>query len=203
MIVRLQKLRSQCVFLEKGRCLQGKREDSRPGAWGEPTSQVDLAGSWDQSHSPGTLWSVECGRGAPPSPVDHGERRRSRTASLSREPRGVGELRVGGEKGARSSLRATRSRGCWESIGNEDYSSSDSSSGSRRASGHRHRAALGRGARALQTGRQMQNEEGKMWALPTLPPGLASSLSCAPSLLPAPASSQSDEGGTASTLGNA
>lgn len=106
------------------------------------------------------------------------------------------------EKGARSSLRATRSRGCWESIGNEDYSSSDSSSGSRRASGHRHRAALGRGARALQTGRQTQNEEGKMWALPTLPPGLASNLSCPPSLLPAPASSQSDEGGTASTLGN-
>lgn len=185
----------------------GQGGDSWPGAEGKlpasegPTSpgevrDLDLTRSYDQSHSPGTLWTVKRGRGAPPSPKERGERRRSEIGSLSQEPSSVGELCGVGEGD-----NVLVSRGCWENTGREGCSSLGSSSGNRPASGHRHRAALGRGARTLQTRHPKRNEEGK--AVPTLLLGPAASLSGRPRLPPTPGSPQSDEGGTASTLGNA
>ena len=81
----------------------GPRADSWPGARGElpasegPTSRVgvrdpDLTRSYEQSHSPGTLRSVKCGQGTPPSPV-------AKTGGLSQEPSRVGGLCVVGEGG--------------------------------------------------------------------------------------------------------
>lgn len=106
----------------------------------------------------------------------------------------------------RRSLRITRCRGSWGSIGNQGCSSLGFSSGSRRASGHRSKASSGRGAPALQTGRQMRNEEDALYGhqLPgLLQSGLASRLSRAPVCFLLGWSAQSDEGSTASIPGEA
>lgn len=156
----------------EGSLSAGRGGDSWPGAEGKlpasegPTSpgevrDPDLTRSYDQSHSPGMLWTVKRGRGAPASPEERGERRRSKTGSLSQEPSSVGELRGVGEGD-----NVLVSRGCWENTGSEGCSSLRSSSGNRPASGHRCRAALGRGARTLQTRHHKCNEEGK--AVPKL-----------------------------------
>lgn len=128
-------------------CLQGKGERASPELGASSQAAVrdpDLTMSYQQRSSPGTLCSMKSGRGAPPSPVGHGERRRAEIRSLSQEPNSKEPSSMSELRGIEGKKASVNSR-LWESLSRKGCSSPGSSLDSRRASGHRCRAAVGRG----------------------------------------------------------